>query len=282
MLSWNLAEKREGTTWVCGRVSVDERELENRRRKRSKTEQGEAALTEEDDEDSDDESVKETLEVWLQLVEVGLRCIALSYSSKLTFHFTTAPFLHPDSVPHLPPLLRQPRSASRLIRSRLLPTPASRIFQPTASPPSPCSNSLIPPRRPGQAQATARVGRARLARLAPTRRSRPFFGSINPIPRSCRFHFSAPFGAHRHPAAGSSHPCASRSAYPFPRLFHFRRHRAPSLARLGTGSSSSPRYSHPRRVLRRSAPTRSLLLRGPQLGSGDTRQRSRPAVDFRP
>ncbi|ORY85370.1 hypothetical protein BCR35DRAFT_302845 [Leucosporidium creatinivorum] len=69
MLSWNLAEKREGTTWVCGRVSVDERELENRRRKRRKTEQGAAASTEEDDEDSDDESVKETLEVWLQLVE---------------------------------------------------------------------------------------------------------------------------------------------------------------------------------------------------------------------
>ena len=24
MLSWNLAEKREGTTWVCGKVVVDE------------------------------------------------------------------------------------------------------------------------------------------------------------------------------------------------------------------------------------------------------------------
>jgi hypothetical protein len=73
MLSWNLAEKREGTTWVCGRVSVDERELEMRRRKRRRTEQGAAASTEEDDEDSDDESVKETLEVWLQLVEVSSR-----------------------------------------------------------------------------------------------------------------------------------------------------------------------------------------------------------------
>jgi hypothetical protein len=70
MLSWNLAEKREGTTWVCGRVVADERE--SRRRKRRKGEEG-AVVEEdedEDDEDSDDEGIKETLEVWLQLVEV--------------------------------------------------------------------------------------------------------------------------------------------------------------------------------------------------------------------
>lgn len=72
MLSWNLAEKREGTTWVCGRVVVDEREKESRRRKRRKTEGGATVQDEEDEDDySDDESVKETLEVWLQLVEVS-------------------------------------------------------------------------------------------------------------------------------------------------------------------------------------------------------------------
>jgi len=64
MLSWNLAEKREGTSLVCGRVSGAERPA-----KKAKSGAGDATPGADDD-DSDDESTRETLEVWLQLVEV--------------------------------------------------------------------------------------------------------------------------------------------------------------------------------------------------------------------
>lgn len=74
MLSWTLAEKREGTTFVCGRVVLNEQEKERRRRKRRRVDSGEKdrEVDEDEDDESDDDSVKETLEVWLQLVEVGL------------------------------------------------------------------------------------------------------------------------------------------------------------------------------------------------------------------
>ncbi|KAK4054800.1 hypothetical protein OIV83_000724 [Microbotryomycetes sp. JL201] len=71
MLSWNLAEKREGTTFVNGRVSISEQEKRRRSRKRRRldgqTFRGQDQL--DDDDDTDDETPKETLEVWLQLVE---------------------------------------------------------------------------------------------------------------------------------------------------------------------------------------------------------------------
>lgn len=99
MLSWNLAEKREGTTWVCGRVvSNDTGRGGGRRDKRRKTDDDEDDGEREDDEDeeSEDEGVKETLEVWLQLVEVsfpfpfsciclGLRLIHVSLSQRPSF-----------------------------------------------------------------------------------------------------------------------------------------------------------------------------------------------------
>lgn len=77
MLSWNLAEKREGTTWVCGKVVSDERD--SRRRKKRMGEDGSVLPDEEDDDDdeSDDDAIRETLEVWLQLVEV--RSVALHF-----------------------------------------------------------------------------------------------------------------------------------------------------------------------------------------------------------
>ncbi|SCZ90436.1 BZ3500_MvSof-1268-A1-R1_Chr1-3g01989 [Microbotryum saponariae] len=68
MLSWNLAEKREGTTWVCGRVVPDERQAARRRIKKRKGDDG-SGIAEDEDESSDDEEKHETLEVWLQLVE---------------------------------------------------------------------------------------------------------------------------------------------------------------------------------------------------------------------
>ncbi|KAK4058136.1 hypothetical protein OIO90_000875 [Microbotryomycetes sp. JL221] len=70
MLSWNLAEKREGTTFVNGRVALSEREKERRLRKRRRLDDRGHAMNEEEDEDSDDdEATNETLEVWLQLAE---------------------------------------------------------------------------------------------------------------------------------------------------------------------------------------------------------------------
>ena len=76
MLSWNLAEKREGTTWVCGRVVQTDngRRGGSRHRKRRKldddVDDGEREDEDESDE-SEDEGLNETLEVWLQLVEVS-------------------------------------------------------------------------------------------------------------------------------------------------------------------------------------------------------------------
>lgn len=65
MLSWNLAEKREGTTWVCGRVARDPS-----RRVRRKFNKSHVQSVDDTEEDNDHE-VTETLEVWLQLVEVS-------------------------------------------------------------------------------------------------------------------------------------------------------------------------------------------------------------------
>lgn len=67
MLSWNLAEKREGTTWVCGRVIGEEHE--GRAQKRRKVDGG--FVDEAEVDDGDEEGSGETLEVWLQLVEVS-------------------------------------------------------------------------------------------------------------------------------------------------------------------------------------------------------------------
>ncbi|SCV68476.1 BQ2448_597 [Microbotryum intermedium] len=69
MLSWNLAEKREGTTWVCGRVVPDEQQAARRRTKKRKGDDGFVVAEEEEESSADEEIMHETLEVWLQLVE---------------------------------------------------------------------------------------------------------------------------------------------------------------------------------------------------------------------
>jgi hypothetical protein len=69
MLSWNLAEKHKGTTWVCGKVTG----TPGKRAMRARAEDGPSPLPEDDDEDEDSEEDlgDETLEVHLQLVEVS-------------------------------------------------------------------------------------------------------------------------------------------------------------------------------------------------------------------
>ena len=69
MLSWNLAEKHKGTTWVCGRVTG----APGRRAFKVKPEDGPSPSPDDDDEedDSEEDAGDETLEVQLQLVEVS-------------------------------------------------------------------------------------------------------------------------------------------------------------------------------------------------------------------
>ncbi|GAA6007302.1 hypothetical protein JCM11491_003081 [Sporobolomyces phaffii] len=69
MLSWTLAEKKEGTTMVTGRITGSESEA--RRMKRRKGDDGNVVgddFDEDDESDSGDET-EETLEIWLQLSE---------------------------------------------------------------------------------------------------------------------------------------------------------------------------------------------------------------------
>ncbi|GAA6001724.1 hypothetical protein JCM10207_002284 [Rhodosporidiobolus poonsookiae] len=67
MLSWTLAEKKEGTTMVCGKIAGSE-EGDARRNKRRRADDGSVIGGENEDSDSGDE-IEETLEVWLQLTE---------------------------------------------------------------------------------------------------------------------------------------------------------------------------------------------------------------------
>ena len=208
MLSWNLAEKREGTTWVCGRVMVDEREKESRARKKRRTEGGATAQDEEDEEDdSDDESVKETLEVWLQLVEVGRSPLCLG--SLMT-----------DPSPRLNSDHRSLRLNSSLPFAPL-PIRLSRKTRPIDPPPLPVANlsaissSNLPPLNLGRlssatrSSASALVTRMRIAcrslfllplslRLPPPLQlsSRPLLSHLRRphLPRfSCRIPASSPF-----------------------------------------------------------------------------------------
>lgn len=120
MLSWNLAEKREGTTWVCGRVakriSWDDEEDEGRDRKRRKIESGEdqEELEEENGEEEDvEEDEADTLEVWLQLVEVCppflLASLFLQNSRRTDalLPLSTATIIITKSVLILAPVVRQ-------------------------------------------------------------------------------------------------------------------------------------------------------------------------------
>ncbi|GAA5922252.1 uncharacterized protein JCM15063_003236 [Sporobolomyces koalae] len=69
MLSWTLAEKKEGTTMVCGKITGSE--IDMRKPKRRKGDEGDvlgAEHLDEDDSESGEES-EETLEVFLQLCE---------------------------------------------------------------------------------------------------------------------------------------------------------------------------------------------------------------------
>ncbi|GAA6059585.1 hypothetical protein JCM10212_005084 [Sporobolomyces blumeae] len=67
MLSWTLAEKKEGTTMVCGRIVGSE--TDSRRSKRRKGDEGSAVGIEDDEGSDDGDEPDETLEVWLQLNE---------------------------------------------------------------------------------------------------------------------------------------------------------------------------------------------------------------------
>lgn len=133
MLSWNLAEKREGTTWVCGRVVPATREGTQTRREGREMEETDEERDglhrdESGDEEEDDE-VRDTLEVWLQLVEVSL-----VHRLRVCFHFSrpdslllslSGPFLYPDPVLVFFAVLCQPSSPRASdIRSHLA-TPTS-------------------------------------------------------------------------------------------------------------------------------------------------------------
>ncbi|GAA5978456.1 hypothetical protein JCM11641_007951 [Rhodosporidiobolus odoratus] len=68
MLSWTLAEKKEGTTMVCGKISGADSEMARNSKRRKGENGGVLGDFVEDEEESGDES-EETLEVWLQLTE---------------------------------------------------------------------------------------------------------------------------------------------------------------------------------------------------------------------
>ncbi|BGP36815.1 hypothetical protein JCM10449v2_000717 [Rhodotorula kratochvilovae] len=70
MLSWTLAEKKEGTTMVCGKI-VSPAGGDARRGKRRRADDGSvfAGFDDGEDEESDGDEPEETLEVWLQLTE---------------------------------------------------------------------------------------------------------------------------------------------------------------------------------------------------------------------
>ncbi|GAA5918679.1 hypothetical protein JCM8208_003798, partial [Rhodotorula glutinis] len=69
MLSWSLAEKKEGTTMVCGKI-VGPSGAEARKRKRRRFDDGNTlAEVDDEDEDSEGDEPEETLEIWLQLTE---------------------------------------------------------------------------------------------------------------------------------------------------------------------------------------------------------------------
>lgn len=70
MLSWTLAEKKEGTTMVVGRI-VGSADGGDRRNKRREGDDGGFAMDEMDEGESDTDEPEETLEVWLQLSEVS-------------------------------------------------------------------------------------------------------------------------------------------------------------------------------------------------------------------
>ena len=70
MLSWNLAERKQGTTWVCGRVSGGGAELERKRKKQRLDVSKEGAIELIDSEEEEDFKL-DTLEVFLHLVEVS-------------------------------------------------------------------------------------------------------------------------------------------------------------------------------------------------------------------
>ncbi|GAA6036925.1 hypothetical protein JCM8097_006357 [Rhodosporidiobolus ruineniae] len=70
MLSWTLAEKKEGTTMVCGKVTGGEAGDERRSKRRKADDGGILFGLDGEDEDSESgEESEETLEIWLQLTE---------------------------------------------------------------------------------------------------------------------------------------------------------------------------------------------------------------------
>ncbi|GJN91706.1 hypothetical protein Rhopal_004729-T1 [Rhodotorula paludigena] len=69
MLSWTLAEKKEGTTVVCGKIVGPEGGDARRVKRRRGDDGGIVGGADDDDDDSDSDEPEETLEVWLQLTE---------------------------------------------------------------------------------------------------------------------------------------------------------------------------------------------------------------------
>ncbi|KAI5479882.1 zinc finger, GATA-type protein [Pseudohyphozyma bogoriensis] len=182
MLSWNLAEKREGTTYVTGRVTGEA--------KRPKMEV-DGELSETDDE----ENPSETLEVWLQLVErpaftqtqflSSLRSFANNAPSGFQSSDRTSP--PPASRrSRLPPASSQPPSqqAARIFgdpvkkrrgsTQQQLPTPApTNDSEPFAS-----TSSLPPDPAPSQQSQTLALLSSLLPSLASTDGTNPAAPSL--------------------------------------------------------------------------------------------------------
>lgn len=130
MLSWNLAEKREGTTWVCGKVMQDLSQGRAGKRRKVEEDDEEADYDAEEGEgDTEDEGegTHETLEVWLQLVEVSTReSVMTSDTDRIDCSDPPSPRL--SSLLPYDPLPTPPRRPTRTLNHQtdpLLPPPPS-------------------------------------------------------------------------------------------------------------------------------------------------------------
>lgn len=171
MLSWTLAERREGTTFVCGRVVLNEEERERQRRKRRRLERMSVFASrqsgdEDDDEDDDDDesedegAVKETLEVWLQLVEVS-DSSALFRVTRRSFEADCAP-----PVIHTAPMQRPTLTQSQFLTSLRSFADPAQWHASSDHPSSPPRRAMMPPSATAHPRSANSVG-------DPVKRKRP-------------------------------------------------------------------------------------------------------------
>ncbi|GAA5825276.1 hypothetical protein JCM3770_003503 [Rhodotorula araucariae] len=181
MLSWTLAEKKEGTTMVCGKIARPAGS-DGRRGKRRRADDGSAfgGLDDGEDEDSDGEEPEETLEVWLQLTERDaftqgqfLDCLR-SYHNPVQHlqneisDFNSSPPRQRESAVFAPastaPAPRPPTSSSGdpVKRKRPREQPSLPV------PPPPATSVLPPPFVTGIAESSPATFSASLPTLEPT------------------------------------------------------------------------------------------------------------------